>query len=138
MDELVDDAQPRIQNVYSSQVVLSASGYVEAAVGVVLAEYGRTRGDIRIARYIGKNVARQNSLNCEKIEKVLRQFDKDWWPTIEAQTNAANIAAVDSLKTLRDQIAHGKNNGTGYSTVKDYYWRAKVFVVDFKSVILGP
>ena len=58
--------------------------------------------------------------------------------SVAAQTSAANIAAVDSLKTLRDQIAHGKNNGTGYGTVKGYYQRAKAFVVDFNSVILGP
>ncbi len=135
MDTAVSDVDPRIQNVFANHIILAGSGYVEIAVLATLSEYGRQHGNPRIARFVEKAIARNNSLNCEKIEKILHQFDKDWWPAIEARTAVENTSAIDSLKTLRDQIAHGKPNGTGYITVKDYYTKSKRFVSDFVAVV---
>ena len=136
MDAAVEEADARIQNVFANHVVLAGSGYVESAVLATLSEYGRLHGNPKISRFVEKSIARNNSLNCEKIAKILHQFDKEWWPAIEAKTAAENIAAIDSLKTLRDQIAHGKPNGTGYMTVKDYYAKSKRFVLDFASIVM--
>lgn len=135
MDAAVGDVDSRIQNVFANHIVLAGAGYIEDAVLATLSEYGRIHGNPRIARFVEKAVSRNNSLNCEKIERILHQFDKDWWPAIEAKTSPENTSAIDSLKTLRDQIAHGKPNGTGYMTVKNYYERSKRFVVDFAAVV---
>lgn len=135
MDVAANDADPRIQNVFANHIVLAGAGYVEDAVLATLSEYGRTHGNPRIARFVEKAVARNNSLNCEKIQKILHQFDKDWWPSIEARTPPESLSAIDSLKTLRDQIAHGKPNGTGYMTVKNYYVKSKRFVSDLALVV---
>ncbi|MGV6848971.1 MAG: HEPN domain-containing protein [Marinibacterium sp.] len=120
---------------FANHVVLAGAGYVEDAVLATLSEYSRTHGNPKIARFVEKAVSRNNSLDCEKIERILNQFDKDWWPAIEARTRPENVSAIDSLKALRDQIAHGKPNGTGYMTVKDYYERSKRFVLDFAAVV---
>lgn len=135
MDAAVDEVDPRIQNIFANHVVLVSAGYVEDAVLATLSEYGRVHGNPKIARFAEKAISRNNSLNCEKVEKILHQFDKDWWPEIKAQTPPASMSAIDSLKTLRDQVAHGKPNGTGYMTVKGYYKSSKRFVSDFASVV---
>lgn len=135
MDLVVGDADLWIQNVLANHIVLAGAGYVEDAVQAVLSEYGRVHGNVRIARFVDKTIKRSNSLNCEKIENILELFDKDLWPKIQARTNAENMSAVDSLKDLRDQIAHGKHNGTGYLTVKEYYNRSKLFVSDFAHIM---
>lgn len=135
MDAVVSDVDSRIQNVFANHIVLLGAGYVEDAVLATLSEYGRVHGNPRIARFVEKAVSRNNSLNCEKIEKILHQFDKDWWPEIRVRTSPENTSAIDSLKTLRDQIAHGKPNGTGYMTVRDYYVRSKRFVSDLSAVV---
>lgn len=135
LDATVDEVDPVVQNVYANHVVLAGAGYVEDSVAAILSEYGRTRGNARMARFVERSVARNNSLNCDKIARVLQDFDKDWWPAIEASTAIENRSAIDSLKTLRDQIAHGRPNGTGYRTVKDYYSRSKRFIADFAAVV---
>lgn len=135
MDATVEDVDFRIQNVFANHVVLAGAGYVESSVLAMLSEYGRIHGNTKISRFVEKSISRNNSLNCEKIAKILDQFDKDWWPAIVVSTAAENIAAVDSLKTLRDQVAHGKPNGTGYMTVRDYYVKSKRFVFDFASIV---
>jgi len=135
MDQTVSDVEPRIQNVFANHIVLAGAGFVEDSILATLSEYGNRHGDPKIARFIEKSVARNNSLNCEKIQQILNHFDKDWWPTIRGRTDIKNLSAIDSLKTLRDQIAHGKPNGTGYITVKDYYSNTKRFVFDVAAVI---
>jgi len=119
------EVDPQIQNVYANHVVLAGAGYVESAILATLSEYGKRHGNDRISRYVEKTIERNDSLNCEKIEKILHQFDKDWCPEIKATTAPENIDAIDSLKTLRDQIAHGKQNGTGYSIVQHYFSSAR-------------
>lgn len=63
-----------------------------------------------------------------EIEKILAKFSSNWWSSIEGATSNAERSAVDSLKTLRDQVAHGAYNGTGFTTVEGYYVGAKRFV----------
>ncbi|MEC9245313.1 MAG: HEPN domain-containing protein [Pseudomonadota bacterium] len=136
MDAAVGDVDVRIQNVFANHIVLASAGYVEDSVLAALSEYGRTHGNPRIARFVEKSVSRNNSLNSEKIENILHQFDKEWWPKIAERTSRENIEAIDSLKTLRDHIAHGRHNGTGYYTVRDYYKRSKRFILDFTYIVL--
>lgn len=101
-------------------LVLAGAGHVEQSVINILSEYGRLNGNPKIRRFVEKTIARNNSLNCEKIKTVTDQFDADWWIQLEATTSEVDRVAVDSLKTLRDQIAHGKRNGTGFSIVEGY------------------
>ena len=35
--------------------------------------------------------------------------------------SAEEISAIDSLKALRDQISHGKDNNTGYLVITRYF-----------------
>lgn len=137
LDLTVDEVDPIVQNVYANHVVLLASGYVENSTIQMLSEYGKNNGNHSVRRYIERTVSRNNSLNCEKIANILHHFDTSWWSQIEDVTPANSKTSVDSLKTLRDQIAHGKPNGTGYTTVKSYYEGGKRLVLDMCSVILA-
>ncbi len=137
LDSTVDSVDPIIQNLYASQVVLAAAGYVESATTHILSEYAqRHGGNPRVSRYIARTVLRNNSLNCEKIKNILDRFDSEWWLTLDRETSDQKKSAVNSLKNLRDAIAHGKQNGTGYTTVKTYYSECKKFVADMCDVIL--
>ena len=138
LDSTVNSVALIIQNLYANQVALAAAGYVESATIHILSEYAQRRGDKAISRYIAHTVSRNNSLNCAKINSILDSFDAEWWPTLDSKTSYEEKSAVNSLKDLRDRIAHGKPNGTGYTTVKTYYSECKKFVADMGDVILPP
>lgn len=137
LDRLVVDADLVVQSVFSNHVVLLAAGFVEQSISIILTEYTRNRSQPQIVAYVGRNVARLNSLNCEKTERLLNSFDRSWWPRIQEVTRAQCFEAVDSLKNLRDQIAHGRPNGTGFRTVSEYFTDAKGFVNGVSQVILS-
>lgn len=133
----VDDADLNLQHVFSSHLVLAGAGHVENSIIQILSEYGRVNGNPVIKRFVERTVSRNNSLNCEKIKLVSDQFHPEWWPHFEVAIAASEKDAVDSLKTLRDQVAHGKRNGTGFSVVKGYFDNAKVFVRKYSLIVLG-
>lgn len=125
-----------MQHVYSGYLALRGAGLVELALREVMGEYAVQRGSQEIRNFVRHHVNRENSLNCDKIEKILNRFSSVWWGAISASATAAETAAIDSLKTLRDEIAHGGINGTGFSTVEGYYTAAKSFVRKVDSVII--
>ena len=136
LEQSVNSVDAQIQNIYSNHLVLASAGFVEKSTLLILSEYTRRNGDLRVKRYIERNISRQNSLNCEKIKLLVELFDLSWWGAIEDRTTPEAMSAVDSLKTLRDQIAHGKPNGTGFVTVKTYHKGATKFVMDLAHVVL--
>lgn len=100
----LDKVDVRLQTVFANQMAIRSAGLVEKSVQLILAEYARRRSNEVLANFISKHVAWENSLNCEKIQKLLDRFDKDWWPkTFQATTEEGRLA-VDSLKTIRDQL----------------------------------
>lgn len=133
----VDEADLNIQHVFTTHLVLAGAGHVENSVAHILSEYARIHGNEVVGRFVEKAVARNNSLNCEKIKTVSDQFNLNWWKQIEEQTLLIERDAVDSLKTLRDQVAHGRRNGTGFTIVSGYFDKAKSFVQKFSVVVLG-
>lgn len=107
--------------VFSSYMAIKAAGYVEKSVKEILSEYARRNSNKQILQYISSTVEYENSLNCEKIQKIFDKFEKNWWEKIDTKLDQSIRDGVNSLKTIRDQIAHGKHNGTGLTVVKQYF-----------------
>lgn len=108
-------------SVFSSFMAIKAAGYVEKSVKEILSEYARRNTNKQILQYISSTVEYENSLNCEKIQKIFDRFEKSWWEKIDQKLDQSIREGVNSLKTIRDQIAHGKHNGTGLTIVKQYF-----------------
>lgn len=136
MDAAAPDADFSVLGIFSNHLAIRAAGHVELSVQEVLSEYARVRGNTQLSLYVRRSVERNNSLNCEKIKAITDSFDKDWWLAIEGHTSKVSRDAVDSLKTIRDQLAHGNHNGTGLAVIKQYYADAKVFVAAFEMAVL--
>ncbi len=71
----VDHADLNLQHIYSGHLVLATAGHVENSVIYILSEYGRKHGNKVLSNFVNKIVARNNSLNCRKIEQITNQFD---------------------------------------------------------------
>lgn len=137
LDPAVPYSTPTIQYIIANHLALAAAGYVESSTAEILSEYGEKFGDQRVSNYIKSTVRLNNSLNCNKIRVILNNFDSSWWPSIEGITESDAKNSVDSLKAIRDQISHGRYNGTGYETVISYYKGSKSFVNNMATIILS-
>ena len=138
--EIIDEVmrqgvEDRIQPIFSKHLIIAGSGLIENAVSTILYEYCQSRSNQQIQRFVSKSVGRLNTLSCKKIEELLNRFDKEWWKKVENQTSKDVRDSVDSLRNVRNQIAHGNHNGTGYTVAKQYYRDAKIFINVIEKVI---
>ena len=98
-----------------------ASAYIEISVKEEVASYCSLRSNTIISEFVRSTIERENSLNCKKIENLLASFDSRIWDHLKAAMTPEETAAIDSLKALRDQIAHGRDNNTGYVVISRYF-----------------
>lgn len=107
-------------NITRYYAILTAS-YVEFSLQEVVRSYVEMRSSKIISSVVTSFVERQNSIDCRKIRIVLDSFDKRLYPSFESRIGPDRVEAINSLKNLRDSLAHGNDNGTSYIKIKDYY-----------------
>lgn len=137
MDVAMQDADIKLQTVFSSHLTTLASGHVEISVRAILSEYARIRSNEQLKKFVHRTVSWENSLNVEKIEKLLDRFDSDWVKKLGTRMSPEEKEAINSLKTLRDDIAHGKHNGTGYMVVKRYFNESVKVIKKLDKIVLN-
>ena len=121
------DEDEMVQGLCANKLTLLASGLVESASKLTLMEYARRNANPNFVRYVDKSVGRLNSLGTEKLKKLFGQFDPHWWDEIEALLGSRVAQDIDSLKAIRDKVAHGQENGTGFNVISGYYQSARKY-----------
>lgn len=136
MESASNSVDIKLLSVFSNHLAIKSAGLIEKSLQYTLDEYCRRRSSAFIANFVRKMAERENSLNCEKIRNFLDRFDSSWWSEIQQDLDEPVFVAIDSLKTIRDQIAHGNHNGTGLITIKQYYENVVIFCTTMQKVIL--
>lgn len=119
-------------------MAVKSGGFIETTVQLTMYEYARRHSNSQIAGYVFQQSKYLNSLNCEKIERFISPFNKDWWTEVSRRCGPKILDSIDSLKNVRDDVAHGKHNGTGLITIREYFRDSVTFSKEMQEVLLGP
>lgn len=115
----------QVQAIASNYLAIAACGLVEVVVQEILYDFTRNNSSPKTASYVRSKLNWVITLNCPKIDALLRAFDPEWGILFNEKTSDRQKYAINSLRNLRNQLAHGKHNGTGYPTVRRYYEDSK-------------
>lgn len=110
-----------MQAHHGRYLAILTAGYFEKAVQLAIIEFARTRSTKEIRRFVERQISWEGSINRAKWKSILERFDDGIFERIEGAVDDEAKNAVDSIKSLRDQLAHGDDNGTGYGTIKRYH-----------------
>jgi hypothetical protein len=124
-----------LQSHIARYLIIVTAGYFEQVVQSVLQDFAKPRGSPEIVNYVEATLAWEGSINRAKLSRILDRFDPGWFPKIEAVANDAQKNAVDSVKDLRDQLAHGAENGTGYGVAKTYHVGVRGYAAHLVTVL---
>jgi hypothetical protein len=119
--EAADFPDLRVQGYLSKYLIIMASSYIEVSLKEVILKYCENKSNKILRVFVTSAIAYENSLNCNKIESILNKFDKKIWSVLNSSMTEEQRTSIDSLKALRDQIAHGKDNNTGYIVINRYF-----------------
>lgn len=116
------DAIPDIQTQahFARYLALTLCGLLELSARTLIAEYSARTSSPKIASYCAVAVKGFTNPNCEKIQDLVGRFSGEWRITAENFFDSNTGAAVDSIKNIRDNVAHGIPHGITLGNVKKY------------------
>ena len=89
-------------------------------------------------RYIESELKWFTNAKREKVLQLLGNFDPAWRTALEQTLIDEREAALNSIVTLRNKIAHGESVTLSYVQIVRYYERVNKIVDAFTDVIDPP
>jgi hypothetical protein len=132
--QLPAGADLEIQSDFARYLCVLVSGYLERSVKELVLEHARKNGSPSLQRFVEQQTSRFANANAERLLKLLGSFDPDWRRTLESTLATEHKAAVDSVVSLRNNIAHGATVGVTYQRIHEYYLRVKQVINDVPSI----
>lgn len=129
----VDDDEEKA--LLSKFLCVRASGYIESSIRHLIGEFTDGTSPQQIQSYINKKTKYITNLNYEKLLELLDQFDNEWKESFTNQINDEQKAALNTVISNRNNIAHGENDGISYRLMTEYYERIKEVVKILKGII---
>jgi hypothetical protein len=114
-------ADMEVQSDLASYLCVLVSGYLERAAAELVIEHARRSGGPTLQRYVEASTRRFGNANCERLKKLLGNFHLDWRARLDSFLVDEFKEAVDSIVSLRNEIAHGGSAGITYSRIMGYY-----------------
>lgn len=118
-----------IQSDLSRYLCVVSHGLLEQSVETLYCEYAKSKSHARIYRYMNERSRIGSNFSMETLLQTVGGFDQDWEEEIRKHPDFDQLkSGIDSLRSLRNQVAHGENTGVSYVLAKDYLKSVKSVV----------
>lgn len=106
---------------WSRYLCVLVSGFVEASVRTLIADYTSSRSAPEIAHFVGSKLKMFTNAKTNKILDLVAEFGNEYKEELAKALTEEIKDAVDSVVGNRHLIAHGNDVGIGIATMKNYY-----------------
>lgn len=110
-----------LQADFARFLCILVSGYMEKAVTALVLEHARRQSAPSIQRFVEYRMTSFTNVNAQRLQQLMGSFDLDWERNLEQFLIDEKKAAIDSIRSLRNAIAHGEHVGITYTRISDYY-----------------
>lgn len=119
----------------SKFLCVRASGFIESSFKNLIYDYIQGTSPQPIQKFVTNKLKTVTNLNYNKLISVVTSLNKDWANELENLINDEQRAALNSVVSNRNNIAHGENDSISYDLMKNYYRSIKEVVAHLKFVI---
>ncbi len=123
VQELPEDP-PEVRSHWARYLCVITSGFLETSVRALYLEYARRKAHANVANFVDSELSGFQNPKMDKILDLARRFSPEWEADLRAETDGERKDAVDSIVSNRHNIAHGRNVGITYASIRQYYERA--------------
>lgn len=115
------DSDPELIAHWSRYLCVLVSGFVEASVRTLIADYATARSAPEIAHFVGSKLKMFTNAKINKLLDLVSEFGDEFREDFAKSVTEEIKDAVDSVVSNRHLIAHGKDVGIGISAITKYY-----------------
>ncbi|MBV8581462.1 MAG: hypothetical protein JOZ86_12630 [Candidatus Eremiobacteraeota bacterium] len=112
------------------------SGFIERSVKDAINNYATRKSSPEFVRFVDKRTRRSVNYGAERLIALLSDFDETWENDLRTFLDVRREEALNSVKSLRNRIAHGDDVSLGYAQMRDYT-NAVYEVIDHVYDLLG-
>ncbi len=129
------DIDSEILSDYSRYLCVLVSGFVETAIAELAIEHCRVRSSPTVYKYVFTQLQRTQNLNATKLLQLVNSFDKKMHDDLSLFIEGPRKAALDSVLSLRNAIAHGESVSLSMARITDYFERIDEIVVQVEKLL---
>ena len=123
------DIDDEVKAHFTSYLCVRTSGYVEFAVKTILREYAKSKtNEPNISNFVNSQMERTLNPNRGAMLSLIGEFNSDWSETIKADIKNEIGTSLDSIVSLRNQIAHGEDVTLAFHDMQKYFGHAQEVV----------
>ena len=101
----------------------------------MLREYAGMTPIPEFGRYVERNLKRPGNLDTGRLLSLVDSFSEQWHTALDAFLTAEHRAAITSVYTNRNTLAHGGDVDLTYREITTYYARVRE-TVDFLDTLV--
>jgi RiboL-PSP-HEPN len=121
--------------ILSKFLCVRTSGFIESSIKNLLNEYVQGSSPKNIQQFVSKKIKTITNLKFDRLAETLGLFSDNWKECFIEQITDEQKAALNSVVSNRNNIAHGETDSISYEIMKDYYLHARS-VVDLLKIII--
>lgn len=120
--------EPELLAHWSRYMCVLVSGLLDVAIPELCTSYARNRSDPRVANFVHATLDNATNFKTERLLGTFSKFSPELRAELDAQLTDAQKDAVHSVVTLRNNIAHGRDSGISFVTMRDYFGEVKAAI----------
>ena len=126
-----------VKSLLAKIICIRISGLLEVAIKSRISDYSDNKTPKEIKRFLTQKFKDITNLKSSKLCDVLGTFSSDWKLSFEKEIseNPQLKSSLDSLITLRNDIAHGQTCSISLNNVQQYYNDVKIAIDLFDKII---
>lgn len=122
------DENPELQADLAKYLCVLVAGFIEKSMSDIAKEHAKSNGSPTLQKYVESGVKRFTNANAEKVLQFFGSFSTEWRNDMETFIVDERKSALDSIYTMRNNIAHGENVDLTYRRMVDYYAAVKQII----------
>lgn len=126
-----------LRSSLSRYACVLASGYLEEGVRLVLSSWCGTKAHPTVDAYVNRQLQWFYNAKTNRILDLLSHFSDQWRQEFDAVLTDEERAAIDSVVSLKNRIAHGKDVGLSSEPMKSYFKACRAAVTKMNAVVNG-
>ncbi len=124
-----------LQAYWAQFLCVLTSGFIENSVRNLYSEYARTKSSPYVANYVSHELQSFRNAKSEKIIQLTGIFSPEWRVALEDYMEDRRKAAIDSIVSNRNQIAHGRPVGITFARIREYYENSVEVIVFIDNLV---
>jgi Mg/Co/Ni transporter MgtE len=132
VSQMTDDETKALMSKF---LCVRASGFIESSLKNLINEYTSKSVPKPIENFVNTKIKNITNLKYDRLAEVLGSFNEKWKEDFCNQISDEQKAALNSLVSNRNNIAHGENDVISYELMKNYYRNTKEVVDILKKIV---